>query len=249
MLIIRPTTLSHPSITSININGELIQSKSFAKSLGVYFDSTLTMSQHIKEITQVCYMNLRNLWMISYTLQFRLKIQLVHSLILSRLDYCNGILYGILDHHLMELQKVQNAAVRFIFGKEIKKFDHISPYLKLLHFLPIKYRIMFKIALLCFKCLNNIAPEYLKGIITPKINSSMNLRIDEDPFLLEVPQRPQFVKSEKAFYYAGPTIWNALPYSIRSSQNVDSFKVSLKSHYFLSAFEGVTTARSYQQLQ
>ena len=244
LIIIKPTTLSHTSITSININGELIQAKTAAKSLGVYFDSTLNMSHHVKEITQACYMNLRNLWMISYKLHFRLKIQLVHSLILSRLDYCNGILYGILDHDLKEMQKVQNAAVRFIFGKEIKKFDHISPYLKLLHFLPVKYRIMFKIALLCFKCLNNIAPEYLKDIVTPKMNSLMNLRIDEDAFLLEVPQKPQFVKSEKAFYYAGPAIWNALPYSIRSSQNVGEFKVSLKTHYFLKAFEGVTTART-----
>ncbi len=72
--------------------------------------------------------------------------RLVNALVISRLDYANSILYGLPKYELDKLQRVQNAAARLITGK--KKSDHITPVLKDLHWLPIKYRINFKIMLL-----------------------------------------------------------------------------------------------------
>jgi hypothetical protein len=68
--------------------------------------------------------------------------RLVNALVISRLDYANSILYGLPKYELDKLQRVQNAAARLITGK--KKSDHITPVLKELHWLPIKYRIHFK---------------------------------------------------------------------------------------------------------
>ena len=236
MLIITPTSLSKKCFDTLVFGNETINAAHSARSLGVYFDDKLNMSHHVKEITQSCYMTLRNLWRIASKLHFHLKIQLVQSLILSRLDYCNAVLYGLPNYDLDQLQKVQNAAVRFIFGGKIKRFGHISPYLVQLHFLPIRFRLMFKVALLCFKCLNNIAPRYLCELINPKQQSYTNLRIDEDVFLLNNLPRPQFVKSQKAFCYSGPQVWNELPYIVRSSENLEVFKKKLKTHYFKMAF-------------
>ena len=70
----------------------------------------------------------------------------------------------------------------------------------------------------------------------PKRRSS---RLDDDFFMLKVPHRPNFSRSEGAFSYVGPKLWNELPFSLRSLDNIDIFKKSLKSHLFNIAFEDV----------
>ena len=108
-------------------------------------------------------MKLRDLWRISGRLSTELKIQLAHSCILSFVDYCNGAYELLSESNLKKLQKIQNDAVRFIFGiygyKE--KWQPISPLLKKLHFLPVWYGIQYKVSILVSKWLNNMAPEYL----------------------------------------------------------------------------------------
>ena len=135
------------------------------------------------------------------------------------------------------LQCIQNAAVRFIFGlKGKERFQSITPYLKDLHFLPVEYRIQFKIALLTFKCLNNIAPEYLKEMISLKKDSSKSLRVDNDFYLLQQPAEPRCSHTRGAFSYSAPKVWNQLPYSLRSMVSINVFKSALKTHIFRKAF-------------
>ena len=113
-------------------------------------------------MVSICYSNLRNLGKIASKLSVKLKIQLVHSMILCHLDDCNALFYGLPGCTLRRLTKVLYAAVRFIFSfKYSQRRYHMLPFLKKLHFLPMKYRINFKIALLVFKCLKHCAPGYL----------------------------------------------------------------------------------------
>ena len=81
-------------------------------------------------------------------LPFKLKIQLVHALILSKLDYCNSISYGT--------AKSSNGAVWVIFSKS--KRSQVSHLLKFVHFLPVRFCIMYEINMLVYKCINNFAP-------------------------------------------------------------------------------------------
>ena len=83
----------------------------------------------------------------------------MHALINSKLDFCNSLLYGLPKYDINKLLSVQNAAARVIAC--LSKFDHNSDTLKELHLLPVEQRIIFKINLLCFKILNNLAPGYL----------------------------------------------------------------------------------------
>ena len=88
---------------------------------------------------------------------------LVHAFINSKLDFFNSLLHGLFKYEINKLQSVQNAAVRVIAC--LRKFDHISDTLKELHWLPVEQRIIFKINLICFKILNNLAPDYLVDLI------------------------------------------------------------------------------------
>ena len=74
---------------------------------------------------------------------------LVHSFISSRLDYCNSLLYGVDDSLLKKLQAVQNTAARVT--AETRKFDHITPVLRELHWLPVRKRIVYKLAVMVYK--------------------------------------------------------------------------------------------------
>ena len=83
----------------------------------------------------------------------------------SRLDYCNSLMFGIPKELISQLQKRQNHAARVI--TKWRKYDHITPVLVDLHWLPVKQRIDFKILLLTYKALNGLAPAYMRELLIP----------------------------------------------------------------------------------
>ena len=99
---------------------------------------------------------------------------ILHAFVTSRIDYCNGL-----------LQRVQNAAARLLMS--CKKYDHIMPVLINLHWLPVRYRINFKILLLTFKVLYGMAPRYIIGLIHTKTNTRYLLRSKEGCLLYTSP--------------------------------------------------------------
>ena len=99
-----------------------------------------------------------------------------------------------------------------------------------------KKRIELKIALLTYKCLNGLAPQYLADLLVP-YNSSRQLRLSNKS-ILKVQKTKTKTKTfeSRAFTYAALTVWNALPEDVKKSNNVESFKKLLKSHYFKLAY-------------
>jgi len=82
---------------------------------------------------------------------------LAQAFIFIRLDYCNALLYGVSERLIHRLQSVQNAAARLVTGA--RRRDHITPILRQLHWLPVRQRVTFKIAVLVFQCLTGQAPR------------------------------------------------------------------------------------------
>ena len=91
--------------------------------------------------------------------------RLISAFVFSRLDYCNGILSGLPLSTIAPLQRVQNAAARLVLG--LSRSDHVRPALKELHWLPVVYRIKFKLALLMFTIHTHQCPDYLTDSVRP----------------------------------------------------------------------------------
>ena len=100
--------------------------------------------------------------------------RLVHAFVTSILDYCKGLLSGVRGVHLDELQRVQKAAARLIFS--VRRRESITPYLRCLHWLPVRRRISYKVASLVHYCLHGLTPRFLPCLISlPRRNRQLRL--------------------------------------------------------------------------
>ena len=188
------------------------------------------MRPHISSLAKTCFFNLRRIASIRRNLIQEACEKLVIALLFSRLDYCNSLLAGLPASSLQGLQRIQNSSARLVLKK--KKSDHITPLLRSLHWLSINDRISYKLASLCYKCLNDYAPDYLRSCVD-LYSQSRSLRSASDPLRLRVPRTKLVSAGQRAFSYAGPSTWNILPLQIRQSPNIDTFKNRLKTHLFL----------------
>ena len=153
--------------------------------------------------------------------------KLVASMITSRLDYCSATFAGVADE-----QKIQNNAARLILKKS--KRDHVTPLLKELHWLPVKYRIQYKLAMLAFRHFDGTLPPYLSSSLCT-CQPSRSLRSSTER-LLKIPKTNLKTFGERSFGYIAPTVWNSLPADLRASPSLPTFKAKLKTHLFRQAF-------------
>ena len=227
--------LAKVSINTLRVGAATITPVSSARNLGSWFDSKLTMEIHISKTCNSAFYYLYNLRRIRKYLSKDNTKTLVHAFISSKIDYCNSLLYGLPEYQLNKLQRVQNMCARLICNES--KYCHITPLLADLHWLPVKFRIEFKILLIVFKIFRGLAPSYLSFLIISKPVSQYNLRSSNDSTLLSYPKiKPKATLGERAFAFAAPKLWNALPRPIRESTSVDTFKRKLKTHLFEKAF-------------
>ena len=133
------------------------------------------------------------------------------------MNSCNSLLYGLPQHLISRLQSIQNTAARVV--TRTGKFDHITPVLKQLHWLPVRYRIVFKILLLVYKALNGTAPSYISELL--KYHTSERKLRSSSQHLLATPKA---------------RLWNSIPLELRSSSSIDIFKRHLKTYLFKQAF-------------
>ena len=198
-----------------------------ARNLGVTFDSNLNLRSHISSVSRSSFYHIRQLRQIRDVLDFDSAVILANALVHSKLDFCNSLLYGLPEISVIPLQRIQNSLARVVCKSPFR--SPTSPLLKKLHWLPVSQRIKFKIATLTFKALHFGKPSYLSDLISP-YTPSRSLR-SFDSQLLTVPD----IRSElgrRSFSYAAPTVWNSLPYSLRSSTSLSSFCRGLKTHLF-----------------
>ncbi|KAI2648116.1 RNA-directed DNA polymerase from mobile element jockey [Labeo rohita] len=233
ILLIGPKNNTQNLLTyNLQLDGCTVTSTT-VKSLGVILDSNLSFENHISHVTKTAFFHLRNIAKLRNMLPVSDAEKLVHAFMTSRLDYCNALLGGCPASSINKLQIVQNAAARVLTRS--RKYDHITPILKSLHWLPIRFRISYKIALLTYKALNGLAPAYLTSLL-PRYNPSRSLR-SQNSGLLVVPRIAKSTKGGRAFSHLAPKLWNSLPDNVRGSDTLSLFKSRLKTHLFSQAFK------------
>ena len=203
------------------------------KNLGVVFDSDLSFEHHIRQITKIGFYHLKNIAKVRPLLSKANTETLIHAFITCRIDYCNALFSGLPKKNITPLQLLQNSAARVL--TKTRKRAHITPILKSLHWLPVCFRIDFKILLLVFKALNGLSPSYLSDLLL-NYEPSRTLR-SSDRGLLLIPKIRSKTHGEAAFYYYAPRLWNSLPEDLRAAASVDIFKSKLKTHLFSLAFD------------
>ena len=221
-------TIPSPSLL---IGDTAVSRSKNARNIGVVFDDRLLMKEQISSICRSTHCHLRNIGSIRKYLTQDACVTLVHSLVSSRIDYCNALLSKLPDTSLNRLQRVLNTAARIVSLRP--KHHHITPVLYSLHWLPIQQRIEFKVLLFVFKSVHQIAPSYLCELMIPyepkrSLRSSEKLLLDYDT--------PASKYGERAFSIYGPTLWNLLPVDIRLTKTVDLFKNRIKTFLFKEAF-------------
>ena len=228
-------TLSNSTPSSITIGTSQINFSREARNLGFIFSDTLDVDKHISHLCRSCNNELRKISSIRHLLTFDATKTLICTLVLSKIDYCNALLVNTTSSNINRLQKIQNSAARLIFRS--RKFDHVQPLLKQLHWLPIRARIKYKISLLCFKFFTEPNfPLYLAEILNVYA-PSRHLRSSNDSRLLKSPDITKTSLGNRSFSVSAPCIWNSLPREIRHSDSLSKFKSSLKTFLFRLSYD------------
>jgi len=213
-------------LSSFRISDSTIDLAHHIKLLGITLDCNLNLDNHISNVCSASYFYTKSLRRIRPYIDLSTAKSIASSIVGSRLDYANSILYGIPKRNILRLQRAQNALARVVTA------DHLASshsLLSSLHWLPVQQRINYKLATMVYKSVNSSAPPYLSRLLrlyTP----SRQLRSSEQ-YLLSTP-RTHTTFGSRGFRVCGPRIWNSLPHSIRCSETFPQFREHLKTHLF-----------------
>ena len=230
-------TLAEFKKLNINITvGEssIIPSES-VKNLGAALDCDHSMSTQITNMIRSAYFHLHRISKVRRYIDHETCAKAIHACVTSRLDYHNALLTGVPDYQRRKLELVQNHAAQLLSGTPIRM--HIQPVLCQLHWLPIQYRIQYKVLSFIHQAVHcDEAPAYLKEFCTI-YTPARNLRSANDPYTLTIPPTPKRKVGNKSFPVYGAELWNKLPLGIRHATSKNAYKSMLKTHLFKEAFD------------
>ena len=214
-----------------------------ARNLGFLIDNNLTLDQQISALSRTCSYHLRDLRRIRTTLDFKTASTIATSLVHSKLDYCNSLYLNLPAYHITKLQVIQNNMARAVTSK--RKFDHITPTLRSLHWLKIKQRIQYKIISLTYTALQTGQPHYLRRLLIIQHGPTRSGSL----ITLSRPVSPRLQSSDRSFHLKAPAIWNSLPAHLRQPTSPapsnglgllalsrQQFLAQLKTHLFHQSF-------------
>ena len=228
---------------TLDVDGTLIKSITCGgeagKSLGIMIDENMNMRRQVADVRKKCSWQLSNLYKIRRYLTVNLKIMLVKTLVISKLDYCNALYAGLPKTQIKKLNGILRNCIRFIYDLQTQYGEDLDKYFVKAHILPMDKRIQFKVCLFVHKALHAKVPGYLESIIKVYHPAISSLRNAKDTYLLASPPLSSLKNkklSAQQFSHHAPALWNCLPYGIRSCQNTNDFKSKLKTHFFRDAF-------------
>ena len=194
------------------------------------------MNAHISNIARTCYFQLRRLASIRRFLTSTATATPVSVFVLSRIDYCNSLLFGFIHDVTSHLQRIQNYAARVILCHP--KSSSMTIHLKSLHLLPVKVRSTYKIACLCYHCHSSTATSYVTDMLHEKPLHTRNTRSSSCTMpLLNGPAHSKATLGDRSFSFASSSVWNSIPSDVRCAPSLSPFKSRLKTYLFRSVYK------------
>ena len=191
------------------------------------------MNAHVSNIARTSYFELRRLASIRRFLTSTATTTLVSAFALSRIDYCNSLLFGSTHDVTSHLQRIQNYAARVIL--RLRKSSSITTHQKSL---PVKVRSTYKIACLCYHCHSSTAPSYVADMLHKKLSHTRNTRSSSYTMpLLNRPAHSKATLSDRSFSFASSSVWNSIPNDVKCAPSLLPFKSRLKTYLFCSVYK------------
>ena len=203
--------------TSITIGNAQIPLKQSVKNLAFALDCHLIMNAHVTNIARTCCFELRRLASIRRFLTSTATATLVSAFVLSRIDYCDSLLFGSTHDVTSHLQQIQNYAARVILC--LPKSSSITTHLKSLHWLPVKVRSTCKIVCLCYH--SSTAPSYVANMLHLMPSHTRNTRSSSYTMpLLNRPAHSKATLGDRSFSFASSSVWNSIPNDVRCAPSL-----------------------------
>lgn len=216
------------SLSPLRLNGVQIDYAIKAKNLGVTMDSYLSWTAHVAEVSRKVHYTFHSLKCLQSFLPLNTKISLAQTLIQPIIDYADACYLDATEELLNKLERLQNICIRFVFN--LKKYDHVSNFRKILKWLPIRLRRNSRILCLLFNILHNPkTPSYLRERFSYSRPSDAPCRSHLKNLLKSPPHSTDFYSY--SFTVHAVQLWNSLPPDIRDCRTIAVFKRRVKEHY------------------
>ena len=202
----------------INFMGENLTPVTEVKDLGMRLDSHLTYDKHIQALSSSCISKLRQIGRVKHNFDQSTLATIIDTLVMSKINYCSTVWSNTSDGNIKKIQLIQNYRGAY-------KYDHISLTLNALGWLSIKEHLLYRDALLTFKCMNDKAPQYLCDNFEQRNRiHNRDTRRNGD---LDIPKYRTSI-GQRSFKYRGTKIWNSLDTELKSISDLNNFKTKLK---------------------
>ena len=210
----------------LTIQNTAIDNVQVHKLLGVTIDNTLSWKYHISNVCKNLNSKIALLKQIIYFLSYEMKLMFYNSYLLPCYDYCCTVWgKGIKSKtELNKTYKIQKRAAKIILNKPLKTNSLMM--FKKLDWLSFQLRCNYHIGVLIFKCKNNLAPTYMKQLLTFSQNEKYNLRSSARTDIIQLKPKTNYMKD--TFNYSSITIWNNIPLEIKQCSTLSSFKKRYK---------------------
>src|SRR6218665_1139874 len=221
-------------------------SNSPVRNLGVIFDKNISFSNHITHISRSCFMHIRDLRRICPMLDLKTASTIAISIVDANLDYCNFLFLNIETTQINRLQAIQNALASAV--TKTPKHHHITPILKILHWLKIPERIEYKAISLTYNTLQSSQPSYLRQLFT--IQPPRSTRSSSTLTLLRPSVASSLKFSNRSIAVAVPPLWNKLPPALRQISDLSyeltrTSPLAISPQFFHSKLKTLLFSKSY----
>ena len=223
-------SVSNTAQLDIPLGGERVKQANSVKYLGLLIDDTLSWKLHINAVCGKVRPQLAALRRLSKQVPKAILAKIYTSVIEPTIDYGNTVWGNCPNVYINMIQKLQNSAARIVCGN----FDYVNvrseQLIRQLNWRTFRERHAYAKACLMYRCLNGLVPEYLSDCFTNQRDVfTYNFRRDHQNVVVPRPNKEIFKKS---LTYSGAKLWNELPNILKGQQDLHSFKVEYKKHFY-----------------